>query len=101
MMQMSMVRNKMLRAIMFMHNPLNFAVAEIKHSDICNLMVSLWFKVKFIMEEESRQQELEAAGHMTSTGLSERNEHSGSLLYSVLVWDPCPQGRLINKDYIN
>lgn len=66
-----MVRNKMLRAIMFIHNPLNFAIAEIKHSDISNLMVSSWFTVA----EELRQQELEAARHrQPHRQFTERNE---------------------------
>lgn len=57
MMQMRMVRNKMLRAILFIYNPLNVAIADIKHSDVSNLMVSAWFTVA----GELRQQELEAA----------------------------------------
>lgn len=61
MMQIRMVRYKMFRAVMFIHNPLNFAIAEIRHSDISNMMVSSWFKVKPIMArvkaEELKQQD--------------------------------------------
>lgn len=94
MMQMRMVRNKMLSAIMFMHSPLNLAIAEIIHSDVNHLMVSSWFKVKSIAAEESRRQELEAAGHTAPTGGSQRgvsaDQCSVFLLHSVPAGNPMP-----------